>query len=262
MNDNPEQSGRLALAALANAARLKGNGKVYSYTRDAREEHNLIARAIALGHVMNPNPPALVTSEPRQLAPHDLSASLVMTYQQRQTKLNDLVRFAERLAKNPDAFDVLALQQHVHEIRHASTAHRRARGAYERARVPGENHAIGTTYFIDTPGDGRLHFELDLRRTLTPPDRDALRVMNAAEVEDVTGISAGGQAWEDLARWAGLNNGRAWVGRPLGDDTTLIWRNDRGSLVMRSHVERDYPRLHCALEALRHTLNPFWEPDT
>ncbi|AFZ67095.1 hypothetical protein [Deinococcus peraridilitoris] len=256
----PYSPARWHLIRFAERARVSGasRAKAYSYSRDAREEQNLIARAIALGHVIPDRHLVPMNVEPKQQAPSPLSEQLISTYQERQAALNDLLRYAERLIRHPEQLDLDDLSNVAQHVRSADHLHRRARTAYNNARMVGENHLAGTTHFIEID-DVKLYFELDLKRTLTAPDRDALRVVNADTIEDFTGYRAGDEAWHDLARWARLHNGRTWTGRPLGDDRQLIWREDRGSLVMRSHVARDYPKLHYALEALRRSLTPYWD---
>lgn len=113
----------------------------------------------------------------------------------------------------------------------------------------------------DDPDEARLApfaFHLDLRWA---SGGLALQVEpgSAAHLERTTGIRVG-QGWASLARWIHDEHARqqesgGGSGRRAPLDQ-LIWRENDGHLRLRTGLDREYPGLIAALEALRVTLRP------
>ncbi|GGB64618.1 hypothetical protein [Deinococcus soli (ex Cha et al. 2016)] len=87
-------------------------------------------------------------------------------------------------------------------------------------------------------------------------DGHSLIVANAAELESLTGMRVGVQAWTSLCRWVQDLSERAGgrkQGRRQDDDEHLIYRDDRDCLVLRDSLSQ-YPNILRALECIRRAL--------
>lgn len=85
-------------------------------------------------------------------------------------------------------------------------------------------------------------------------DGITLTVANAAELEALTGVRVGAQGWASLCRWVEDMSERAGgrkQGRRQDDDEYLIYRDDRGSLVLRDGLDTG---LVLALDCIRRAL--------
>lgn len=220
----------------------------YPYTREQREEHNLIARALALGHSLT-DLPVFSSADAPQPAPDALSSEMYGHWQ-RDFKLCH------------DALDALLrgkLEKALELAKEEYAARRRfSRSMQEYAkRTKGSSGARGAghTYYLKLEG---TEFYFDC--ILCWADDERLEVLNTRELELLAGCDVTPAAWTELAAWVcGVVQNRRMM---MGDEETLIWadnQNETGSLRYRQTLERKYPHLHMALEVIRCTLRLYRE---
>ena len=85
-------------------------------------------------------------------------------------------------------------------------------------------------------------------------DGITLTVANAAELEALTGVRVGAQGWASLCRWVEDMSERAGgrkQGRRQDNDGHLIYRDDRGSLILRDGLDTGLVQ---ALDCVRRAL--------
>ena len=106
----------------------------------------------------------------------------------------------------------------------------------------------------ELPGDGTMIQHYTRLTIIYAADGHTVTVANAAELESLTGLKVGPGGWGALCRWiedqSERMNGRK-QGRRQDDDEHLIYRNDRGSLVLRSGLAEG---LVLALECVAQSL--------
>ncbi|SMB85821.1 hypothetical protein [Deinococcus hopiensis] len=220
-------------------------------THTQREEQNAIARALVFPET---------TERDRGLG--ESADPLTQTLEEAHARLLSSDRLCRRYTLAGQ--DQLALHYAL-QAQTAETEYDRAHAqitAERRDTLKGRPYADGDTYHVHLPhpdGTGHHLIHLDVRY-----DASGLHLEvtgdSARRIERRTGIRAG-TGWSSLARWiedthAALVEGRGGGRRPQGH-AHLIWEWQHDTrLVLRRHLNRDYPGLIAALEAIRCALEP------
>ncbi|MFC3833485.1 hypothetical protein [Deinococcus rufus] len=229
---------------------------VLEFGRDARAEHNLIAHALVSGqgHAERGRRHRLDRAADPDSGDFDLAWRETDRLQAQVVehllagRLQAAVEVAEQAAAARDRRDALG--------RRLTRRHRRVER--EQAWHDMTRFWIRIPVPVTTPPGERDEPPLTPQFTFTfvalwDQDNRELEVANGEEIEAAAGLTVGADGWRALIRL--LTRWESAPGRDP-DPHALIWRDDRGTLTLREHVRRHYPRAVVALEALRLTLTP------
>ncbi|WP_034340680.1 hypothetical protein [Deinococcus misasensis] len=217
------------------------------YTPDMKLEHNLIARAIWLGHCLPDFDLNLMgLPNPEQPADHS-SVQMIDAFMESHRLLKEMSFLVWR-GQFDDA-KALAVQ-----AVHAERRFVRCRKEYDQNRKVATGRYQPGVHFMTLDGI-RFYFELIVLHTNTP--ERPLEIVNGEALDILSGRPHNPAAWQDLAAW--LSSKATLNGRPIEDDMHLVWREDRGALVLRDAIRKKHPRMLQALEALRLSLTMHWD---
>lgn len=154
-----------------------------------------------------------------------------------------------------DAAQALELARRAHAAERAYQTHeRRYRLARREYQKTGRWHDT-ETFWIEQPDPyatghplRRYTFRL---LALWREDGAELEVVNGHEVALDSGVEVEPEAWSQLVRL--LTRVETKPGSKV-DPLELIYRSDRGHLVLRGHIKQHYPKAVAALDALRRSL--------
>jgi hypothetical protein len=221
--------------------------KRIKYPRAAREEHNLIAQAIARGQNL-PDDEWLIGagSSDRQLPPDANGTELRETYFLAMQN-NRACRMAF-IKGQFEAAKVFARVAEKFERQHQRIKREMTKEVLKQKNSSVTQYNDGVTYWIEMDGI-KFYFDLDLAW-----DGFELVVTNKDFFERITHtLEPDAAIWQDLSAWI-YRMDIGGKGRKLDGDDMLIWREVRDNLDLRENIAANYPKLVQALEMIRCTL--------
>ncbi len=230
-------------------------------SRDDREEINLIAHALVTGQAYeDPH-----WSRPVDTSPDRSSARMVEAHGT-MTRTDRAIRLAVQAGHLQRAFE---LAEQASAAEYAFKLHRRSYNRDRREAHQGGRWQNAEWFWIalsvpvrtrdgESPQpDIQQRFLLNFV-AVYDEEAGGEVVANADEIERESGIPVGQDGWTQLMTLLTRVDPDGDGGKPgqAADLHHLIYKEDRGRLTPRPHVQKRYPRALVALEALRRTLIP------
>ena len=222
-----------------------GGSSRHRFPQIARHEQNAIAHAIAENRFLPNQEERVYEYSDQQLPPDATSAAMADAGARMFRAYRECGRFllTGETERAREFAQLAALEDREY------TRLARAYELTRRVRAGRYNH--GDTWLV-VIGDTPFFFDLIL---LYDESLDNLVIANADELRHTSGVlEADDDAWFQLAQWIAAIHEETKMGRPLDNPDEIIWRDDGECLRLRPALQRAFPRLIWALEAIRLTL--------